>query len=237
VSDLQPLPDYSRRHLDPAQAAAYRLKFRRGLLRRLSARRERLLVTRALELALERLPPARSGQPWPTLLDYPCGAGRFAPLFAGRAAAYVAGDHSPHMLELAAAALDEAGLGARLARRVVGDARSMDLEDDAVDLACCMRLLHHFPERSDRLAILAELRRVSRGPLVTSFLDASSFKQRRHLARRARSGQASRRVLVSPEQFAAEAAEAGWTLVASWGLSGLFSGQRVALCEPLPGRD
>ncbi|MDF1799540.1 MAG: class I SAM-dependent methyltransferase [Planctomycetota bacterium] len=227
MKDLAPLPDYSRRHLNPDQAAAYRLKFRRGPIRRLSARRERLLVTRALDAALARVPAAS-----PTLLDYPCGAGRFAPLFAGRVAHYVAGDHSPHMLAIATQALREAGLADRLVRTVEGDARHMDLEDDAVDLVCCMRLLHHFPERDDRLRILSELRRVSRGPAVTSFLDAASFKQRRHVAKLRRRGKASRRVLLTPDEFAAEAAATGWRLVDSWALSGLFSGQRVALLEP-----
>ncbi len=228
MSELSPLPDYSRRHLDASKAQAYRTKFQKNPVRRLSARRERVLVTRALAGALELLPAERRAAP--TILDYPCGAGRFAPLFAGAATGgYVAGDHSPHMIELAAAAVAGAGLGERLVRRVVGDARTMELEDDAVDVACCMRLLHHFPERADRLAILGQLRRVSRGPAVTSFLDGASFKQRRHVAKRARRGRASRRVLVTPEAFAAEAREAGWEVARTWALSGFFSGQRVAL--------
>ena len=233
MSDLSPLPDYSRRHLDADKARAYRTKFQRNPVRRLSARRERALVRRALAGALELVPAERRAAP--TILDYPCGAGRFAPLIAAAAGGgYVAGDHSPHMVELTAAALAEAGLAERLARRVVGDARTMELEEDAVDVACCMRLLHHFPERADRLAILGQLRRVSRGPAVTSFLDGASFKQRRHLAKRARQGKPSRRVLVTPAAFEAEAREAGWSVAGTWALSGLFSGQRVALLAPCP---
>ena len=230
MSDLSPLPDYSRRHLDAAKAAAYRTKFRRGVVRRLSARREAALVRRALAGALDRVPADRRAAP--TILDHPCGAGRFAPLLAGAAGAYLAGDHSPHMVGLTRATLAEAGLGARLARTLVGDARTMDLADDAVDVACCLRLLHHFADPDDRARILGELARVSRGPVVTTFLDATSRKQRRHLARRA--GRATPRVLLSPEAFAAEARTAGLELVASWALSGLFSGQRVALLAPGP---
>lgn len=218
--------NYSDKHLDPAQAAAYRVKFQRSFTRRLSTARETKLVARAYQLALaEVLQPA-------TVLDYPCGAGRFAPLFAAGAAGYIAGDHSPHMIAITSEVLAKAGLSDKLRSTTEGDARSMNLEDDAVDLAASMRLLHHFPDREDRLSILRELRRVSKGPLVTSFLDADSIKQRAHVRRCKRDGKASRRVLVTPAQFAQEALEAGWQVRQTWGLSSLFSGQRVALLFP-----
>jgi ubiquinone/menaquinone biosynthesis C-methylase UbiE len=228
-----PLPAYSHRHLDPNQARAYRTKFQKSLVRRLSARRERRLVGRAIDAALAWLEAERStAAAAATLLDYPCGAGRFAPLAAGKVAHYVAGDLSPHMIAIAAEALGEAGLGAKLADTTEGDARAMDLTDDAVDLALCMRLLHHFEASTDRIQILSELRRVTRGPLVTSFLDAESAKQRRHVVRLKRHQKTSRRVLVSPAAFAEEARAAGWHVEATWGLSSLFSGQRIAFCTP-----
>jgi ubiquinone/menaquinone biosynthesis C-methylase UbiE len=223
---MEPLPDYSARHLQREYAEAYQRKFQRSFTRRLSARREHKLVERALKAALERVETDS-----PLLLDYPCGAGRFAPLFASQVASYIAGDHSPHMVDLTCTVLEDAGLGDRIAGRAVGDAREMDLEDQSVDLAACMRLLHHFTERADRVRILSELARVSRGPLVTSFLDGDSFKQRRYARRIARTGKPSRRVLQSREDFAAEAREAGWRVIDSWPLSSLFSGQRVALLD------
>ena len=127
---MKPTPAYSARHLDSKRAAAYRRKFERSFTRRLSARREHKLVERALTAAL-----ARVASTTPVLLDYPCGAGRFAPLFASRAHRYVAGDHSPHMLEITRTVLEEAGLTHKLAHTTEGDARSMKLEDGAVDLA------------------------------------------------------------------------------------------------------
>ena len=225
-SPMEPLPDYSARHLQREYAAAYQRKFERSFTRRLSARREHKLVERALEAAL-----ARVASESPLLLDYPCGAGRFAPLFASRSGSYLAGDHSPHMVDLTCAVLEEAGLGGKIAGRAVGDAREMDIENQSVDLAACMRLLHHFPDRADRVRILTELARVSRGPLVTSFLDGDSFKQRHYARRIARTGKPSRRVLQSREEFAQEAKEAGWRVIESWQLSSLFSGQRVALLD------
>jgi len=230
-----PLPAYSRRHLDPSQAQAYRGKFQKSFTRRLSARREKRLVARALDAALAWLEQQRGIAPAAaSLLDYPCGAGRFAPLAASRVAKYTAGDHSPHMVALATTALEEAGLQAKLASTTEGDARAMSLDDQVVDVALCMRLLHHFEKPEDRIQILSEFRRVSRGPLVTSFLDATSTKQRRHVVRLSKRAKISRRVLVSPTEFAEEARRAGWHVEATWSLSSLFSGQCVAFCTPLP---
>lgn len=225
-----PLPDtirsYSDRHLDPAQAAAYRVKFQRSFTRRISTARETRLVASAFRLALREVhQPA-------VVLDYPCGAGRFATLFAKPCTGYLAGDHSPHMIAITSEVLRAADMGEKLIGTTEGDARRMNLEDDAVDLAASMRLLHHFPDQEDRLAILGELRRVTKGPLVTSFLDASSTKQRSHLRRCKKRGKASRRVLLTPEQFAAEADRAGWQVSRTWKLSSLFSGQCVALLLP-----
>ena len=218
--------NYSDRHLDPAQAAAYRVKFQRSFTRRMSTARETRLVASAFRLALQEVEqPA-------VVLDYPCGAGRFASLFAGPCAGYLAGDHSPHMIAITKGVLEGAGLGQKLVGTTEGDARKMNLGDNAVDLAASMRLLHHFPEQADRLAILRELRRVSKGPLVTSFLDASSTKQRSHLRRCTKRGKVSRRVLLTPEHFAAEAEQTGWTVRRTWKLSNLFSGQCVALLIP-----
>lgn len=228
------LPAYSKRFLDPTEAAAYRDKFQSSWSRRISARREARLVLRALNDALAWL-RARDGRPdhTRTLLDYPSGAGRFAPLAAARVGTYIAGDHSPAMLKLTRVALNAAGLGARLGGTITGDARSIELPNERADVALCLRLLHHFPEREDRIQILAELRRVTRGPLVTTFLDATSIKQRRHLMRLAKQERSTRRVLVTPDAWCEEAAAAGWQTVHTHALSSWFSGQRVVLCTPI----
>lgn len=227
------LPEYSDRFLDPAEAEGYRTKFQKSWLRRVSARREARLVGGALDAALAWL-TARDGLPATdrTLLDLPAGAGRFAPLAAGRVGRYLAGDRSPAMLALTRRALADNGLTDRLIGVMEGDARQLDLPADHVDLALCIRLLHHFPDRDDRIAILSELRRVSRGPLVTTFLDRTAPKQRRHLARLARRGGSTRRVLVTPDQWHAEATTAGWHTEQTWHLSAQFSGHRVVLCTP-----
>ncbi|HEX9340282.1 MAG TPA: class I SAM-dependent methyltransferase [Thermoplasmata archaeon] len=45
---------------------------------------------------------------------------------------------------------------------VVGDATSLPVRDSTFDAALCVAVLHHLPSRDDRLASLAEVRRVLR---------------------------------------------------------------------------
>lgn len=227
------MAEYSQRHLDPAEARAYRTKFDRSLSRRLSHRRERALVARAVDEALTLLPPVLPDPDGPILLDLPCGAGRFSPLLAARAARYQPADHSPAMLALAREALEGAGLADRAAAGVVVDAREpLPFADRSFDLVCCIRLLHHFREPVDRARILSGLRRVARGPLVLTWLDAGSVKQRLHALRCALSGAPSRRAPLTRAELGDELRATGWALRRTWALSGLFSGQAIAVCAP-----
>lgn len=230
----EPGASYSDRHLDPALARAYRDKFRGSLLRRLSHARERRIVRRTFAEACARLPGDLAGAGRPRLLDFPCGAGRFASHFAAAAAArggtFVVADHSPAMLALCAQQLLRDGLAAD--RSVAADARAMPFADGEFDLACCIRLIHHFRDPADRARILREFRRVDRGPLVLTFLDADAPKQRRHQRRCERAGQPNRRAILTRAELAAEAAAAGWQLGGVRALSGRFSGQCVALLTP-----
>jgi SAM-dependent methyltransferase len=222
---------YSDRHLDPLEAKAYRGKFERSVSRRLSHRRERLLIQKAVETAIQLLPPVLDSREGLLLLDFPCGAGRFAPLFAERVSHYQPADHSPYMLELCLQALTESGLAGRSREGVQADARKMPFEDQSFDLACCIRLIHHFQNPEERGQILREFRRVNRGPLVLTWLDGDSPKQRLHELRCKLSGRASRRAPISQKQVQEETEDAGYQLFRSWKLSGLFSGQAVGVFE------
>ncbi|HHI79260.1 MAG TPA: class I SAM-dependent methyltransferase [Planctomycetes bacterium] len=221
------MASYSSRHLDPQEALRYRGKFERSPIRRLSSWREKRLVQKAMRAALQELAPAI---PTPTLLDIPCGAGRFAPLLASFGVRYLGADHSPHMIHLCHQSLSEAGHPSLGFFR--SDARALGLRSKAVDLCCCLRLLHHFPQREDRAKILAQLRRVCRGPVILSFLDGGSPKQWFHRTRLALGGRQSRRTLLEVQELREEAADAGFQLAKTWSLSGLFSGQSIALLLP-----
>lgn len=184
-------------------ARAYQSKHRTGLRRRLTHWRENQLARRALRLA---------GDPQ-SVLDMPCGAGRFWPMLAEQPQRrLLAGDNSLAMIETACASADPALLARFESVREL-DAFALDLPDGAVEHVLCMRLLHHFPDANDRARLLAQLHRVARRSVTVSlWVDGNRQAQRRARAdaRRARA-QWSRRV-VPRATVEAEFAAAGFSV-------------------------
>ncbi|HLD66480.1 MAG TPA: class I SAM-dependent methyltransferase [Pseudomonas sp.] len=173
--------EFSRKY-DRQHAQAYLHKHRDGLARRLSHWRDEQLARRALALA---------GDP-ASVLDLPCGAGRFWPMLAEKAERVILGaDNSADMLDLACAA--QPAEVVKRVRPLQTSAFAIDLPDDAVDTVFCMRLLHHLGEAEHRLQMLRECRRVSRDSLILSLWVDGNYKawKRRRLERRrqAESGQ------------------------------------------------
>ncbi|MDD3650889.1 class I SAM-dependent methyltransferase [Immundisolibacter sp.] len=186
---------------DRDHARAYEKKHRTGLRRRLTTWREIQLARRALHAA---------GDP-ASVLDMPCGAGRFWPMLAEHPTRrLLAGDRSPAMLEAARAAAAPALLARFESVREL-DAFALDLPDDAVEHILCMRLLHHIARPQDRLRLLRELHRVaSRGVTVSLWVDGNlqAWRRRRLDARRRRAD--VNRVVVPRATIEAEFAQAGF---------------------------
>lgn len=101
--------------------------------------------------------------PHRTVLDVPCGTGRLRPGLEARGFRWIGADISPSMLGEA---------GGPLAR---ASAAALPLADDAVDLAVCCRLIHHYEDAAPRKAVLAELARVARRHVLVSYWDAASL--------------------------------------------------------------
>ncbi len=163
-------------------------------------RRERAIVLSFL---------ARSG-PLDRILDVPCGASRMLATLAG------AESGEPHRV----IAVDVAAAMLAAARTTAADgaapwllqasATRLPLAHGCVDLVLCMRLLHHFASPSERVHVLAELARVTRRYVITSYFDAASLQAWRGRVLRKR-----RRRFVQPARaFAAEAHAAGLRIVA-----------------------
>jgi len=148
-------------------AAAYRRKHEESFVRRLASWRERNLLGRMLELA----------GPLDSVLDFPCGAGRFLPDISGHTRNVFAFDLSPEMVRVARS-------GTVAARFAVGNSARIPLADNSVDAVVIMRLLHHIQAPEDRTRILAEAARVARKAVIVSFADADTWKGRRTKSRR-----------------------------------------------------
>jgi SAM-dependent methyltransferase len=196
------------RYGSEAGAEAYASKYEGSLLRRWSSRRERRLVARLVREA------GAHGE----VLDVPCAAGRMVPTLVSLGARVTAVDASPAMVEVARRALrprTEAGTASVLS----GDARRLPFADRSFDVVVCWRLLHHLVERSERLAVLAEVARVSRGAVVASFADPTTLRARLQRLR----GRRRRCAFLAPEELAAEASEAGLDVVSTTRLASAFS--------------
>lgn len=100
-----------------------------------------------------------------SILDCPCGTGRWWQLLETRASRLVAVDISPAMLESAAARAETMRTPVELLR---GDAERLPIEDGAVDYGFSHALTKHLPVPV-QYEVLRELARVSRRGVVCSF--------------------------------------------------------------------
>jgi hypothetical protein len=175
-------------------------------------RRERAAL-RALLRRAARV--AGAAGPW---LDAPSGAGRMAAELPGPA---VLLDRDPAMLVAA-------GPGRP---RACGSVHALPFADRAFAGVLCHRLLQHIPTPAERIDILRELGRVSRGPIVVSFFDACSLQHLRRLVRRALGRRRSGRSAVGRRAFLRECRAAGLRPVAVQPLRRFVAEQVLVLLE------
>jgi SAM-dependent methyltransferase len=197
-----PAPQNIRdRFSERAQAERYRDRFRKGRRQRTHARE-----TAALDQLLGSLVPDGV----PLALDVACGPGRFVPTLIRYAKRLVQVDASRHMLNLSR---EDYPMDPGRIYYCQVDALHLPVRDGAVDLLFCHRFLNHVPDPQNRLAIMKELARVTRGHIVVSCLGLPRIVQiaRRFYARL--KGKNPDHVGVVMEDLIASAAAAGLTLV------------------------
>lgn len=177
-------------------------------------RRER----QALRALLRRCPPVVGR--W---LDAPSGAGRLSDELPGPV---VQVDRDPAMVRACR------GNQSRACASVL----RLPFAAGAFAGGLCHRLLQHIATPTERIAILAELRRVVHGPLLVSFFDCCSLQ---HLRRwlRARFGRRSGRHAWSRRTMRTELAAAGWQVVAMRALARGIGEQTLVLCRPTANDD
>jgi len=177
--------------------------------------RHRRFERRVVERLLSAMPPGL------TVLDFPCGTGRYAGL-ADRFAFSTGSDISFAMLDRARNAYQAL---------CQADAFRLPFRDRAFGLTLCMRFLHHVPDQAQRRRCLAELGRVTGETLVLSYFERRSLK---HLARRFRAwrrGRPTCRFATTLQILRPELAEAGFTVEKAYSPLGLLSENRVLLCR------
>jgi len=187
---------------DAAHARRYFEKHQRGFWRRLNTWREAGMARQALVLA---------GNPR-SVLDLPCGTGRFWGLLAEqRGRKIFAADLNPAMIET--------GLKFRpqvITRRIEtfrASASSIPKPDNFVECVFSIRLLHHIDQAEDRLAILREFRRVASSSVIVSLWVDGNYQARLRQRRGVRVGPSADRFVVSRSVIEHEFSQCGFTMV------------------------
>ena len=184
-------------------ALKYHDKHRNTLSHRLSNWREQRMAARALALA---------GHP-ATVLDLPCGTGRFWPLLARKEdRTILAADNSEAMLSVARE-VNPPELLARV-KTFPSSAFDIQMENDSVDHIFCMRLLHHITRPEDRLAILSEFYRVTRETVAVSLWVDGNYKavQRKKLEARRTYKTYQNRIVLNRAVVEREFTDAGFVI-------------------------
>lgn len=152
-------------------------------------------------------------------LDAPCGAGRLSLELPGKA---ILVDRDPNMV----VAADDHML------RACASVHALPFENDAFAGVLCMRLLQHIATPDERITILRELARVSRGPIVVSFFDACSLQHLRRRLRPLMGKRRSGRFAVSRRSFREELALSGLRMHGMRALARFVGEQTIVLCSP-----
>jgi ubiquinone/menaquinone biosynthesis C-methylase UbiE len=203
----------------------YHHKHKKTLGRRLSNWREQQMAARALALA---------GHPT-TVLDLPCGTGRFWPLLALKQdRTILAADNSKAMLSVARE-VNPPDLLARV-KTFPCSAFDIQLENASVDNIFCMRLLHHITQPKDRLAILNEFHRVTRDTVAVSLWVDGNYKaiRRQQLEARRTHKAYQNRIVIERAVIEREFTEAGFAIAGHFDFLKFYAMWRLYVLEKKP---
>jgi SAM-dependent methyltransferase len=207
---------YNRSHSED-----YYQRHRKGLTKRFSNWLEVQMARKALKLA---------GNP-KSVLDLPCGAGRFWPMLMEKADRTAIGaDYSADMIAVAQEAYPD--YCAERISCLQTSAFAIDLPDGAVDNILCIRLFHHISEASNRQQALQEFHRVARDTVIISLWVDGNYKawrRKRLEKRRQEKGQpgSMNRFMVSRKQIEAEFGAAGFDILGHYDMVPFYQMWRV----------
>lgn len=193
--------DFSYKY-DQDFAERYHQSREESLERRVASQLEIRMARRGLQLA---------GHP-KSVLDLPCGTGRFWPMLAeDPERLLLAGDSSQAMIHTAIQHHPDLAPRFQLYHL---DALAIDLPDRSVESVFCMRLLHHVFDVETRLQIYREFARVSRHTACISLRVTGNFHAwRRQYRLRHRNQPGRNRTVLDPRQAETEFSMAGWKVI------------------------
>ena len=200
---------------DPAVVASYDAERFEGRWQRRSTARKWNAIRRGLGEEFERIG---------SVLDVPCGTGRFTELLLGAGKRVVNADRSRAML---LAAREKAGEGS--ARHVECDAASLPFADASFDLVLCVRFLLHVPKPM-RAGLLREMGRVSRRWVVVDVRHRYSLTTVGKRLRARVAGRPLPSLRSSLAEIDADVAAAGLRLAKRTWLSPGFSEKMLLFC-------
>ncbi len=203
------------KYASPEGAASYNVKYEREFHKRLSNR---------VELKLLRRLFAHVG-PRRRMLDLPSGTGRMFGEIGKAAASYVECDYSWEMLTRCRENIAGAGVPARF---VTASCFHMPYRDGAFDCVFSARLMHHIPDRAERVRFIAEMARVSSEWVVTTYFHTWSLKNILRAIRRPLNRKKPK-VTFTTAEMREIGARFGLRLEVSWPLSRFASGHRYAI--------
>lgn len=188
---------------DKKHAIKYYHKHQHGFWRKLSHWREVQMIRSALKTA---------GNPL-SVLDLPCGAGRFWPLLSeNKDRRIYAADNSAHMID-AAMSLQPIQITQNI-YSFQSSAFDIQVENNAVDCILCIRLLHHIGEHEHRLALLREFYRVTRNTvIITLWVDGNYKAWRRRKSESTGSHTQNNRFLINRLLIEAEFKASGFDVL------------------------
>ena len=200
------------------EVADYERRRYRGLDQRIVHGREMRILDRIFR---------RIGESGPvSVLDAPCGYGRFSGFLLGRAAFLASCDLSAAMVERAAAKRT----GRSSPRGAVADLKQgLPFGPRAFGLVFSMRFFHHLHQSEDRRHVLGEFSRVSSRFAVVSFYRLNPLHRFQRWVRRGIKHSRTRIKMITREEFVEEAGQAGWRVVRVYPLIRGLHSQHIAL--------
>lgn len=184
------------------EVADYERRRYRGLDQRIVHGREMRILDRIFRGVV------RSGPV--SVLDAPCGYGRFSEFLLSRAGFLASCDLSTAMVERAASKR----AGRSFSRGAVADLKQgLPFGDRAFDIVFSMRFFHHLHQSEDRRHVLREFGRVADRFAVISFYRLNPLHRFQRWVRRGIKHSRTKIKMITREEFVEEAGQAGWRVV------------------------